>query len=222
MLSARGGSPRRVVPVYAYEPELRRRPDQFVRGRTWPRTIVFLVLAAASVAGLAYQAVNYSDLAEQAADAEGSARFVAGQRLGLPVSIVLLPLLTIALLVAAVRWGRVWLRAETGTRLRRRHYRGVCGGRPVFDDVVARLRTRDPSAFLPLPPPPADGRALTDVEIELWTADDDRVGLATVVLRGGPGNKPLTFSEPIAFDGPAYGSLTSALKQGLDTPPRQP
>jgi hypothetical protein len=92
----------------------------------------------------------------------------------------------------------------------------------VFDDVVARLRTRDPSAFLPLPPPPADDRALTDVEIELWTADDDRVGLATVVLRGGPGNKPLTFSEPIAFDGPAYGSLTSALKQGLDTPPRQP
>jgi hypothetical protein len=211
-----------VVRMYAYEPELRRRPDQFVRGRTWPRTIVFLVLAALSVAGLAYQVLNYSDLAEQARHADGSARFVAGQRLGLPLSIVLLPLLTIALLFAAVRWGRVWLRAETGTRLKRRHYRGVCGGQPVFDDVVARLRTRDPSIFLPLPPTPNDERALTDVEIELWTSDADRAGLATVVLSGGKGNKPLAFSEPIAFDGAAYETLTSALKHGLDTAPRQP
>jgi hypothetical protein len=208
--------------MYAYEPEFRRRPEQLARGRTWPRTIVFLVLAVASVAGLAYQVLNYSDLAEQARHAEGSARFVAGQRLGLPVSIVLLPLLTVALVLAAVRWGRVWLRAETGTRLKRRHYRGVCGGQPVFDDVVARLRTRDPSVFLPLPPTPNDDRALTDVEIELWTADADRAGLATVVLSGGKGNKPLAFSEPITFDGPAYDALTAALKRGLDTAPRQP
>lgn len=208
--------------MYAYEPELRRRPEQHVRGRTWPRTILFAVLAVASLAGLAYQVINYSDLAEQAADAEGSARFVAGQRLGLPVSIVLLPVLTVALLLAAVRWGRVWLRAETGSRLARRHYRGVCGGRPVFDDVVDRLRTRDPSVFLPLPPTPNDDRALTDVEIELWTADDDRMGLATVVLRGGQGNKPLAFSEPIAFGGATFEALTSALRSGLDAAPTQP
>jgi hypothetical protein len=208
--------------MYAYEPEFRRRCDQFVRGRTWPRTIVFVVLAVASVTGLAYQALNYSELADQAADAEGTARFVAGQRFGLPASIVLLPVLTVALLFAAVRWGRVWLRAETGSRLKRRHYRGVCGGQRAFDDVVTRLRTRDPSVFLPLPPKPNDDRALTDVEIELWTAEADRMGLATVALSGGKGNKPLSYSEPITFDGPAYEALLLALKHGLDTAPAQP
>jgi hypothetical protein len=211
-----------VVGMYAYEHEFRRRPEQFVRGRTWPRTIVFLVLAAASVAGLAYQVVNYAELADQAADAEGSARFVAGQRLGLPLSIVLLPVLTIGLLVAAVRWGRVWTLAETGTRVKRRHRRGVVGGRPLFDDLVARLRTRDPSAYLPLPPAPSDDRVLTDVDLELWTADDDRMGLATVTLLGGKGNKPVAFSEPIVFEGASYEALRSALRHGLDTPTSSP
>jgi hypothetical protein len=211
-----------VVGMYAYEHEFRRRPEQFVRGRTWPRTVVLLVLAAASVAALAYQVVNYDELADQAADADGSARFVAGQRLGLPVSIVLLPVLTIGLLVAAVRWGRVWTLAETGTRVKRRHRRGVVGGRSLFDDLVARLRTRDPAVYLPLPPAPGDDRVLTDVDIELWTADADRIGLATVTLLGGKGNKPMAYSEPIAFDGAAYDALRSALRLGLDTAPTPP
>jgi hypothetical protein len=92
----------------------------------------------------------------------------------------------------------------------------------VFDDVVARLRTRDPAVFVPLPPTPNDDRALTDVEIELWTADADHVGMATVVLRDGQGNKPVSFSEPITFEGPRYDALTSALTHGLDAAPRQP
>lgn len=196
----------------AYDPEFRRRHELFRRGRSWPRTAVFLVLALAAGAGLVSTLVHFAELQSNAADATGSARYVAGQRFGLLLSPIALPLAMAVLVLAAVRWGRVWSRAETGTRLRRRHYRSVLGGRARFDDLLLRLRTGDPSTFTPLPPQASHA----DVEIELWTADEDRVGYATLTLHEGPGGKTLRYSEPVRFDGASYDALRAALAAGLD------
>ncbi len=202
----------------AYDPEFRRRPQQFVRGRSWPRTIVILAFALACVIALLYTLVNFAALQGDAADATGSARYLAGQRLGLIASPIVLPLAAAAFVFAAVRFGRVWALAGSGTRLRRRHYRSMAGGRPLFDDLLARLRTGDPSRFTPLPPQPSHA----DVEIEFWTAAEDRVGFATLTLHEGAGGKTLSYSEPVPFSGPSYDALTAALTAGLDTPAAPP
>lgn len=198
----------------AYDPEFRRRPQEFVRGRSWPRTLIILAFALAAVIALVYTLVDYATLQSNAAQAEGSARYVAGQRLGLLFSPIVLPLVAIGFVFAAVRFGRVWALAGTGTRLRRRHYRSMVGGRPLFEDLLARLRTGDPSTFTPLPPQPSHA----DVEIEFWTAADDRIGFATLTLHEGPGGKTLSYSEPVPFTGASYDALAAALTAGLDAP----
>jgi hypothetical protein len=197
----------------AYDPEFRRRPQQFVRGRSWPKTLVILAFALAAVLALVYTLVDYATLQSNAAQAEGSARYVAGQRFGLVLSPIVLPLFAIGFVFAAVRFGRVWALAGTGTRLRRRHYRSMAGGRPLFEDLLARLRTGDPSTFTPLPPQPSHA----DVEIEFWTAAEDRVGFATLTLHEGPGGKTLSYSEPVPFTGASFDALSAALTAGLDT-----
>jgi hypothetical protein len=196
----------------AYDPEFRRRPEQFVRGRSWPRTLVILAFALACVIALVYTLVNFAVLQSNAADATGSVRYVAGQRIGLIAAPIVLPLFAAGFVFAAVRFGRVWSLAPTGTRLRRRHYRSMSGGRPLFDDLLARLRTGDPSRFTPLPPQPSHA----DVEIEFWTAADDRVGFATLTLHEGPGGKTLSYSEPVPFTGASFDALSAALTAGLD------
>lgn len=196
----------------AYDPEFRRRPEQFVRGRSWPKTLIILAFALAAVLALVYTLVDYATLQSNAAQAEGSARYVAGQRFGLVLSPIVLPLFAIGFVFAAVRFGRVWALAGTGTRLRRRHYRSMAGGRPLFEDLLARLRTGDPSTFTPLPPQPSHA----DVEIEFWTAAEDRVGFATLTLHEGPGGKTLSYSEPVPFTGASFDALSAALTAGLD------
>ena len=205
----------------AFDRGFARHPERFRRGRSWPRTIVFLVLDLAALVALVYRALNFGELQDQAADASGSVRFVAGQRIGLLVSPILLVLVAAACVFAAVRWGKVWSLVPTGTRLKKRHWRGLSGGRQLFTDLDARFRTGDPSAFTPLPKPPSHA----DVDIEFWTADADRIGFATLVLHEGKNGKDLTYSEPIAFEGASYDALKAALAQGLDeraAPPAVP
>lgn len=195
-----------------FNTEFARHPDRFRKERSWPRTIIMIVIAVAALVALVYRAINFGELQDQAAQATGSVRFVAGQRIGLLVSPILLLLVAAACVFAAIRWGRVWSMVGTGTRLRRRHRRGMFGGRRLFDDMVARLRTGNPSAFTPLPTQPS----FVDVDIEFWTADADRVGFAMVMLLEGKNNKDVTFAEPIAFEGPSYDALTAAIAKGFD------
>jgi hypothetical protein len=195
--------------VAASDKEFARHPELLRRRRSWPRTILFLALTLGAVLYLVYTIVNFTQLQDQAANATGSLRFVMGQRLGILISPVFLVLVITASIVAAVRWGRVWSMAATGTRLRKRHWRGLSGGRRLFDDLGARLRTGDPSTFTPLPKAPS----FADVDVEFWTADADRVGFGMLVLHEG---KTLTYSEPILFTGASYDALSSALSNGLD------
>lgn len=192
--------------------EFTRHPDRFRRGRSWPRTIILLILAVAALATLVWRILNVGELQEQAAAAEGTVRFVAGQRIGLLVSPILLLLVAAALVFAAVRWGRVWSMTATGTRLRKRHRRGLVGGRPIFDDLAGRLRTGDPATFTPLPKQPS----FTDVDLEFWTADADRIGFGTIMLLEGKNGKDVTYSEPIAFEGASYDALVAAIAQGFE------
>ncbi|RWZ68312.1 hypothetical protein ELQ92_03585 [Labedella populi] len=196
----------------AYDKGFARHPERFQRGRSWAKTIVFLVLALAALVSLAYTLVNFATLQSNAADTTGTVRFVAGQRIGLVLSPVFLVLVAAALVFAAVRWGRTWSVTPTGTRLRKRHWRGLSGGRALFDDLSARFRTGDPSAFTPLPAAPSHA----DVDVEFWTADADRVGFATLVLHEGKNGKDLIYSEPFVFSGPSYDALSAALATGLD------
>jgi hypothetical protein len=205
----------------AYDKEFVRRPEQFRRGRSWPKTILFLVGALAALCALVYTVVNFAVLQSEAADPTGSVRYVAGQRIGLLLTPIAMPVVAAVFVFAAVRWGRVWTITPTGARLRKRHWRGLSGGRAVFDDMAGRLRTRDPSAFTPLPAAPSH----TDVDLEFWTADTDRVGFATLVLHEGRNGKDLTYSEPIAFEAASYDALSAALSRGLDeraAPPSAP
>lgn len=196
----------------AFDKGFARHPERFRRARSWPRTIILLAFALAAVIALVYTIVNFAILQAEAAAATGTVRFVAGQRLGLLVTPVLMPLVAAAFVIAAVRWGRVWSLVPSDTQLRKRHWRGLAGGRACFDDLSARFRTGDPSTFTPLPKPPS----FADVDVEFWTADADRVGFATLVLHEGKNGKDLTYSEPFVFEGASYDALSAALAQGLD------
>ncbi|MCK2023620.1 hypothetical protein KZC52_11840 [Microbacterium sp. kSW2-24] len=195
----------------AFDPEFNRRPETYVRQRSWPRTVIFLVLAILAAAILVYVLVNFADLREDAAQQTGSTRRTVGRRLGTLVAPLFLALVVIALLIAAARWGRVWKLVRSGNPLRRRHYSSAAGGRAVYDSLLRAFQTHDPAFFTPLPPQPSH----TNVEIEFWTSKEDRLGLATLVLYEGKNNKERTFSEPVVFEGADYDALEAALKRGL-------
>lgn len=197
----------------AYDAEFARRPHEVVRRRSWARTIVFLALTVAFAIVLAFVLVNYVDLREAAAQRQGTMRYEVGQRLGTLVAPFFLLLAVLGSALAAWRWGRVWFVAPTGTRLRRRLYRGMAGGRRAYESMLARLGTREPSAFTPLPA----SASFTDVEIEIWTAAADRLGLVTLVLHEGTKPRTHTYSEPVRFQGEAYDRLSAALAVGLDS-----
>lgn len=197
----------------AYDPEFARRPHDFIRRRSWARTTVFLTLAVVFAIVLVFVLVNYVDLREAAATRHGTMRYEVGQRVGTLVAPVFLGLVVIGCALAAWRWGRVWFVASTGTRVRRRFYRGMAGGRPVYERLLTMLRTGDPSAFTPLP----SSSSFTDVDIEIWTAAADRAGFATLVLHEGTKPRTLTYSEPVRFEGDAYDRLSAALAAGLDS-----
>ncbi|MBZ4487998.1 hypothetical protein LQ938_12045 [Microbacterium sp. cx-55] len=196
----------------AFNTEFARHPDRFRNGRSWPRTIIMIVIAVAALVAFVYRAINFGELQDQAVEATGSVRFVAGQRIGLLVSPILLVLVAAACVFAAIRWGRVWSMVGTGTRLRRRHRRGMFSGRRLFDDMVLRLKTGDPSTFTPLPTQPC----FVDVDLEFWTADADRVGFAKDMLLEETNNQDVAFAEPIAFEGASYDALKAAIAQGFD------
>lgn len=203
----------------AYDPQFTKRPELVTRKRLWTRTLIFTLLAVVAVGLMVHRIVDFESIREAAAHAQGSRKFVAGQRLGAYVAVPFLAVVAAGFVIAAVRWGRGWFMTSTGTRLRLRAFRDIAGGLPAYGALLAGLRTGDPSMFTPWPPKPSH----SDVSIEIWIAEADRVGFVTLVLRQGPKNKPTTYSEPVRFEGASFDALTEAVTRGFDekAPPLQ-
>lgn len=150
----------------AYDPEFKRRPELFTRKRSWTRTIVFSLLAAAALGLMVHRIVDFESIRDAAAQAQGSRKFVAGQRLEAYAAVPFLALVVAGFVIAAVRWSRGWAMVDTGARLRRRASRCVAGGLPVYGALLAGFRSGDPSRFTPRPPE----ASFADVVIEVWVA----------------------------------------------------
>lgn len=200
-----------------YDATLARTPGLASR-RSAPRTAAAVGALVLSVIGIACAVANYPELAEYArrsAEESSRPRYRAMRGLGvLPAAIVVLAttfgvFAVMALLGSATR---VWVRAETGTPLRRR-FTGFHALTPdAFDRLHAAFASGDSARYTPLPVQTRGG----DGVVLIWTADTDReayVGMTWGGRVGSTRNAPL-----IRLAGDRFDALERALRDRLTTP----
>ncbi|MBF0672050.1 MAG: hypothetical protein IR160_05630 [Salinibacterium sp.] len=195
-----------------YESVFAANPD-FERRRSWPRTVLALVLAAIAASALVWLILNFADVQRGATEqAERSVvlRNEVFTRVAPLGGLVIAAVATPWLLWWAATGCHVWVRRETGARLRRRAGVGFAGGVPTMKSLHARFATGDPGVYTPVPEARADGI------VEVWDVPEDSI--AYVGMSVGRSRKSVVPAELIVFTGRPYEALGAALKNQLHRP----
>lgn len=195
-----------------YESVFAANPD-FERRRSWGRTVVALALAAVAAAALVWLLLNFAEIQRNATEqAERSVvlRNELFTRVAPVGGLVIAAVATPWLLWWAATGCHVWVRRETGSRLRRRASVGFAGGVPSMKALHARFATGDPGVYTPVPETRADGI------IEVWDVPEDSI--AYVGMSVGRSRKTVVPAELIVFTGRPYEALGAALKHQLHRP----
>ncbi len=200
-----------------YDATLARTPG-LVSRRSAPRTAVAVGVLVLCVIGIACALANYQELAEYArrsAEESSRPRYQAMRGLGvLPAAIIVLATIfgvfaVMALLGPATR---VWVRAETGTPLRRRFTGHHALTPDAFDRLHAAFASGDSARYTPLPEQARGG----DGVVLIWTADADRE--AYVGMTWGSRGRSTRNAPLIRLAGVRFDALDQALRDRLTTP----
>lgn len=184
------------------------------RARSWPATITALVVAAAAISVAVVVVADLATLQQagaRAAEQSTTVRTEAANRFG-PIAAVVLGLGIAAFLaVWAVRSAYHWERVDTRGRLRSRFAGSYTGDSAAAAGLHRSLATGDPALWTPLP---VTGRG-QNVNLKIWTVDQDRVAFAAVVEGTHRDPRPL---ELLQFSDRAYDGVAAVLRSGPTRP----
>lgn len=195
-----------------YDPTLAATPG-LVRRRSAVRTVFAIVVLAVAIAVIVHTLPNIVELSEQArenAQDASRARYRFGGGFFPIAQIILFGAFAVAAIVALAGAGtRVWVRNDTGTRLRKRFEGYHALSAEQFEQLHAGFASGDPAAYTPLPDQVRRGNAVVFV----WTADTDRCGY--IGLTWGSAAKTTHNAPLIQLEGEHFDQLDEALRRGL-------
>ena len=189
-----------------------------VSRRSLPRTLLAIGVLVICVAGVVIAVMNFGALVEysqNSAEESSRPRYRALRGSGvLPLAIIILAVLFAIFAIVALTGSstRVWVRAATGTPLRRRFIGFHALDPDAFDRLHAAFASGDSSRYTPLPEQTRGG----DGVVLVWTADPDRE--AFVGLTWGSGRRTTRNAPLIRLAGPQFDELERALRRGLTSP----